>query len=89
MSLLGGIMGKDTLTLAMSGVFTLIMHTHMNTQDVNSEEVEEGRGGGGVLHGQTVRAAVSGNALFQKLWAVRFWVAVKLEGKRQGVSSVT
>ncbi len=35
-------MGKDTLTLAMSGVFTLIMHTRMNTQDVNSEEVEEG-----------------------------------------------
>ncbi len=73
----GGIMGKDTLTLAMSGVFTLIMHTHMNTQDVNRRWRTEG-----FLHGQTVRAAVSGNAQFQKLWAVRFWVAVKLEGKR-------
>lgn len=35
-------MGKDMLTLAVSGVFTLIMHTRMNTQDVNGEEVEEG-----------------------------------------------
>lgn len=34
-------MGKDTLTLAMSAVYTLIMH--MNTQDVNCG------GGGGMV----------------------------------------
>lgn len=37
-------MGKDTLTLAMSGVFALIMHTRMSTQDVNC-----GGGGGTVF----------------------------------------
>lgn len=70
MSLSGGIMGKDMLTLAMSGVFTLIMHTRMSTQDVNS-------GGGGertlLLHGQTVKTAVWGNTHFGTLWVVRFW----------------
>ncbi len=60
-------MGKDTLTLAMSGVFTLIMHTRMNTQDVNRRWRTEG-----FLHGQTVRLLFQGMHSFRNYGLLGF-----------------